>query len=421
MSPRLSTIALACSAILFSSGCVLGPESLRLSRTNYNRAVVDTAREEMLLNLVRMKYHQSEEFIGIPSITGQYQFDFDLGGSGNWQDSIATRLGLSLGAGATSKPTIVYTPEQDQEFNRRLLAPISLETIDLLTSKGWAFNRVLRLTVRNINDVDNATSAGGPTPELKPDFEEFVHVSNLLRELQEHGRQIEISYEEMATKDPVQLSDEISSDKVDGEAIILAAEKGYRFLHSADGTTASLWTRPGDEQVMVLRISPEIEDSSHVDEIRRILELDPEQLVYRIRSDNQGQLKQPNVRRLTGDNSNAKRDSLTVSPRSVKEMMFYLCHGINVPDSHVEKGFVRTTTDYSGVEFDWDELTGDLFRVHVQKLPPKDAAVAVRYQGHWFYIPECDLDSKSTFNLLLELFNLEIRAGGGAQIPLLTI
>ena len=59
--------------------------------------------------------------------------------------------------------------------------------------------------------------------------------------------------------------------------------------------------------------------------------------------------------------------------------------------------------------------------VHYSKKKPDDAVVAVKHRGYWFYVSDCDLDSKSTFNLLLELINLEIRAGGGAQIPLLTI
>ena len=66
-------------------------------------------------------------------------------------------------------------------------------------------------------------------------------------------------------------------------------------------------------------------------------------------------------------------------------------------------------------------MTGDLLCVHVRRFRPWKAAVAVPFKGHWFYIEECDIDSKRTFDLLLELFNLEIRTGGGAQGPLLTI
>ena len=375
----------------------------------------------MLLNLVRLKYHQSEEFIRIPSITGQYTYDADIGGSGSWQEGVATKLGLSLGVGVTSKPTIVYTPEQAQEFNRRLLAPISLETIDLLTSKGWAFNRVLRVTVRNINDVDNATSAGGPTPELQPEFEQFTYLANLFRELQQHGRQIEVAYEDRATSQPTQVSAEIPAESLEMEDVILAAEKGYSIQLSDDGKTQSLWTRPSLEQTLVLRVAPEAKSSPQMQEIRRILELSPKESTYRLRSDTNGQLARPHGSRKSDGAAIPDREELVVSTRSLKEMMFYLSHGISVPCSHTEHGLVRSTYNYDGEPFDWGQMTGDLFRVNVQRTRPLNSAVAVKHRGYWFYIEESDLDSKSTFNLLLEIFNLEIRAGGGAQIPLLTI
>jgi hypothetical protein len=47
--------------------------------------------------------------------------------------------------------------------------------------------------------------------------------------------------------------------------------------------------------------------------------------------------------------------------------------------------------------------------------------VAVPYRSHWFYIAENDLASKTTFNLLLGLYNIAIRAGGSQNIPVLTI
>ncbi|MCP4782031.1 MAG: hypothetical protein GY878_00605 [Fuerstiella sp.] len=89
-------------------GCMLGPKSLQHSRLNYNRAVQTTSREELLLNLVRMRYHESEEFLGVSSITGQYTYKADLAGKGLWH---ARSEGSGV-LGAQSKPTIVYSPEQ---------------------------------------------------------------------------------------------------------------------------------------------------------------------------------------------------------------------------------------------------------------------------------------------------------------------
>ena len=117
-----------------------------------------------------------------------------------------------------------------------------------------------------------------------------------------------------------------------------------------------------------------------------------------------------------------QRDELVISMRSLKEVMYFLSQPIEVPRAHIEKGFVRETIDpATGCPFDWQEIFHELFEVHSGSLPPLHAAVSIQYRGHWFYIEDADIDSKRTFNLLIELFNLKIRAGGGAQIPLLTI
>jgi hypothetical protein len=46
--------------------------------------------------------------------------------------------------------------------------------------------------------------------------------------------------------------------------------------------------------------------------------------------------------------------------------------------------------------------------------------VAVQYRGSWFYIDDSDLSSKSTFNLLGQLFELQAGEAGGS-VPLLTL
>ncbi len=405
------------SIILFSqSGCTLGPATLRNSRNNFNEAVHVTARQELLLNLVRMRYHESEEFLRIPSITGQYVYDADLGGSGEWKQGVTTSK-LSFGLGAQAKPTIVFAPEQGQAFNQRLLAPIGLETIDLLASKGWAIDRVLRLTVRSINDVDNATSAGGPTPSLKPEYEDFVQICSLLRRLQQAGHSVEIAYEDRSEA-PEQFSDPIPVGQIDGEDLVLAAEKGYRFR--IDGATATLWSQTRTEPALVVRVASDVHDTDEFRYVARRLELKPGLSSYRLINDAEGQLKKPN-RSQFGAGGAEPREDLMISTRSLKEMMFYVSHAVDVPQEHQAAGFVTQTTDLSGQPFDWIDMTDDLFRVKASRKKPRQSAVSVRFRDYWFYVDDADIPSKSTFNLLLELLNLEIRAGGGSQIPLLTI
>jgi hypothetical protein len=44
----------------------------------------------------------------------------------------------------------------------------------------------------------------------------------------------------------------------------------------------------------------------------------------------------------------------------------------------------------------------------------------VRYRGHWFWVDDADLESKSTFGLLSNLFSLQ-SAQSRAAGPLLTV
>src|SRR5271156_4283636 len=73
--PRLTLLA-ACLAV---SGCV-GPAAVRSTRIKYNESIRSTNDEQLLINLVRLRYADSPVFIDLPSITSQ----FELAGQGNY-------------------------------------------------------------------------------------------------------------------------------------------------------------------------------------------------------------------------------------------------------------------------------------------------------------------------------------------------
>jgi hypothetical protein len=262
---------------------------------------------------------------------------------------------------------------------------------------------------------------------MKPEYEEFLYLSKLFRQLQRNQHSVEVTQEERVTDDSERVSEAIPLThlSLEGGDMVLAAQQGYEFRVSGDKQHAELWKKAVTTTVPVLRFAPNVKDSQEVAEICRILEMDPGRDSYRIKFDSDGQLKTPNSHRtlqnLEPGSPIPLRDDLIMSTRSLKEMMFYLPHAVNVPPEHYECGYVRSTFDALGNPFNWNEMTAGLFHVHYSDHKPSDAAVAVEHRGNWFYVRDCDLDSKSTFNLLLELINLEIRAGGGAQIPLLTI
>ena len=80
-------------------------------------------------------------------------------------------------------PTITYTPLAGEEFATRMLTPIPLDSIMLFEQSGWRADRLLLVAVQRINDVFNAPTANGPTPERKPDYEAFADLAERLERL----------------------------------------------------------------------------------------------------------------------------------------------------------------------------------------------------------------------------------------------
>ena len=138
-------------------------------------------------------------------------------------------------------------------------------------------------------------------------------------------------------------------------------------------------------------------------EARERLQLDPTRDVYSL---------------ALGHESNDQQ--VVLQTRSLLGAMYYLCQAVDVPEGHRDEGRVRVTLDESGTPFDWSQLLGDLIHIRSSTDRPSDSAVSVFHRGHWFYIDDTDLESKSTFGLLVQLFYLQ--SGESDLIrPLLTI
>jgi hypothetical protein len=86
----------------------------------------------------------------------------------------------------------------------------------------------------------------------------------------------------------------------------------------------------------------------------------------------------------------------------------------------VRQGLVRVTLGHDGKPFDWNQIAQGLFHVQSSSTVPEHAFLRVRYRGYWFYIDDRDLESKSTYTLVSQLFSLQA-ASGTMQSPLLTI
>ena len=98
----------------------------------------------------------------------------------------------------------------------------------------------------------------------------------------------------------------------------------------------------------------------------------------------------------------------TVRTRSISGLLYYLSQSVEVPGVHESAGLTTVTSARTGGVFDWEDTpAGGLFKVRAGSDRPENAYIATFYRGHWFWIEDTDLQSKSTFMLLRQLFDLQ--------------
>ena len=344
-------------ALLGLPGChSFGPDELKGTHPLYNQAINDSINEQYLQNLVRIHYHDPTFFLDVTNVAATLKLEMNSELGG--ADIGLDDASGTLGAGAayTTQPTISYAPLQGEAFVKSLLSRIGLDKIFELNNSGWSSKRVFGLCVERINDLENSPTASGPTPELAPARNEGF----------------------------MELLDLLES-----------VREAHLIMPRYD---------PETKRVMVeIRSLPGYED--RIGRIKELMGVDPYRDVY-----------------LVSDNAMQRGpDVISVTTRSLMSIFFYLSHNIEAPAEHLEKGLIKETQRREGGVFDWSETPGGrLFKVYKSDSKPDNAMLAIPYRDYWFYIADNDIESKSTFMLLTQLFRLQ---AGSAKMaaPTLTI
>lgn len=383
-------------------GCI-GPKAVRHTRLRYNEVVRDTNDEQLLLNIVRLRYADSPVFIDLPNITSQ----FEVAGGGSYagpNQSGSASFGLG-GLTARDTPTLSYRPREGRDIAKALLTPLSAELFSVVNA-GADIEQLLLLTINDINDVTNAPRATTLTPKIPDDNSEFVRGIRLMAALRaRQATELAIATNEEADE----TSDPVPTGSIQGRDLLNAAQDGYVYRARGPGQMA-LMKR---ERELVLRVRPEERNSPEMMEVARIFHLTPGQSYYRIKS----QLSEDANRK---ELDPLGSDTLYLNLRSVLQIMTFLSKGVCVPDEHVACRIAPVTPGAGGLPFDWSALMAGNFAVHAQKSRPKGAEAAVFYRGYWFFIAGDDVNSRAMLAILEILFSLQ-EAGEKSSGPLLTL
>ncbi len=158
---------------------------IRPGSYQYNDAVASSSNQQLLLNIVRMRYDEPPSFLQVTSVTTGYEFKGDINANANIGKigGLGNTLASGTGASYLEKPTISYQPLTGQEFSRQLLSPISAESLILMARSGWSMKSVVLALVDEINGLPNPKIVNADEAESHP----FVRVATLLDELQSSG------------------------------------------------------------------------------------------------------------------------------------------------------------------------------------------------------------------------------------------
>ena len=381
------------------------------SRLRYNDAVKTTSEQQLLLNIVRLRYVDTPSSLAISSIADQQEVVAGLGivpfftsagagDFGSYRNSILPQAQLS----GTTRPTLSYTPLDDEEFTRRLFSPISLEGAAYLSKTTWPISTVFRLYLENLNWVSNAETASGPTPAEPPDYATFLEGVQALQRLQDR-KLISLFTEEREES----VSSTFANNENNAANAIESIKNKLELKTANDGV--SLIRR---QKQLVLRVDPTVNDDGDWLVFCNAFKLNPNLRTFDLTAEKLDPFLKDMP--LTG------LDTLDLETRSLLQVLFFVAQGVEVPREHLTSGIAPRTSDFGGGHFDWQQVLGGLFRVCSVKSKgrPDCAQVAVQYKGYWYYIDERDRDTKATFALLLEVSRLELESTK-TKAPILTL
>jgi len=407
-------VGAALGSVLVAGCTTLGPQVLDQTRLQYNEVVKRTTEEQLLLNIVRLRYTDTPSSLAVSGIAAQFERSqsvqivpfFTSAGADN--NRSFTAILPQAGMQGADRPTISLTPLDDQEFTRKLFTPLPLDGVVYLAKTTWPIATVFRLYLENLNWVPNAQTASGPTPKQAPEVSEFLHGMAVLQILQDRA-EIVFGVEEREER----LGGRLPAAAVSAGDVVEAAKNGYEY--HADDKDAT-WTLIKKTPHAVLRVDPQALDSPEVQDFVRVFHLKPGLAQYDITEEALNPF--PSTYPSEGVTS------LDLETRSLLQALYYVSHGVDIPREHAKRGLATITLDSHSQPFDWGLVMRSFFRVHSVKTKgnerPPDAHVAVQYKNYWYYIDDTDQDTKSTFSLLMELARLELagKPGPGPQLTL---
>ena len=340
----------------------------------YSSAISDARQEQLLMNIVRLRYNDPVTFVDAERITttentqinGMLASALALGGQ-----NLDEVLNGNVGTNMSSQPSIAYSALRGSDYAQQILQPLPPATIFLMSQSGWSVERLMLCCVSRIGDLENARAAAGPTPPVMPDNTRFRELAALMRSLQERGQLM------------VQVVDPDTSE-TDGDGkprVILKWDRTSELGQQLADFFRRYW----------------VSDVSVIPGDRYITEI--------------------------STRGNALGD-YAARGRSLLGVLSALSQSVHVPEAHrdiarASQPVLEYSDDPCRAPGGWHDVNGGLFAVQSAAARPTTAAIAVEYRDYWFYVDDRCHDAKETLNLLDHLYALQAGISSDATTLLL--
>jgi hypothetical protein len=330
------------SVLLLSSCTNIGPKVTQSDRFNYNSFLQYSDNQQMLLNIVRLRYLDNIYLLTVSSVVTQMSLTQGVSGiiaAPTWSGPNVTNAGQIEGAVAyQEKPTVTYLPLQGKEYVIQLMTPIHIKIIYLLLRSGWGVNFVLRAIVQKMGPFENAIIASRGVTQHIPIYESFLRLSWIFHQLQ-YGNNLNVTYEKVHDRFAIKFS--------------------IPHLSKLDNASKKVLAKIG------------------------ITEAAP--YVWFV------------------DKNDAHPHHVTIETRTMLGLLNYLSKGVSIPDDQIRHKVAPITYLANGKPFDWRKVLFNMLEIKSSNVTPQNAYISIFYKGYWYYIADNDFKSKETFSLISTL------------------
>ncbi len=181
-----SVVMIALLGLLMITGCAgLGGPVIVRDRFDFNVAIAESWKSQMLLNIVKIRYADTPVFMDVTSVINLTGFQNTVNAAAGWSFPPSANS-QSIGGSTTwgEKPTITYAPLSGDKFTKSLLTPIPPGSLVTMMQAGWPARFLFTLCVKSVNEMDNRTLA--PTFARDEDTE-YARLVDSLEKIQKSG------------------------------------------------------------------------------------------------------------------------------------------------------------------------------------------------------------------------------------------